>query len=68
MKSKSVSPDLSPIHTENNVLHKKIAGSSRSAIRLDFAMDMSIDNVVVERNENSINGYYLFLYFLILMF
>lgn len=69
MKSKSVSPpDMSPIHTtENNVLHKKIAGSSRSAIRLDFAMDMSIDNV--EKNENSINGYYLFLlYFLILKF
>ncbi|XP_050453036.1 protein aurora borealis isoform X2 [Cataglyphis hispanica] len=55
VKSKSVSPDLSPIHTENNVLHKKIADSSRSAIRLDFAMDMSIDNVVVERKENSIN-------------
>ncbi|KAL6432832.1 hypothetical protein ACFW04_006296 [Cataglyphis niger] len=54
VKSKSVSPDLSPIHTENNVLHKKIANSSHSAIRLDFAMDMSIDNVV-RRKENSIN-------------
>lgn len=60
---------MSPIHTtENNVLHEKIAGSSRSAIRLDFTMDMSIDNVIVEKSENLINGYYLFLYFSILKF
>lgn len=57
VKSKSVSPpDMSPIHTtENNELHEKIARCSRSAIRLDFAMDMSIDNVVVDKSENSIN-------------
>lgn len=70
VKSKSVSPpDMSPIHTtENNELHEKIARCSRSAIRLDFAMDMSIDNVVVDKSENSINGYYLFFYFSILKF
>ncbi|XP_029169713.1 LOW QUALITY PROTEIN: protein aurora borealis [Nylanderia fulva] len=57
VKSKSVSPpDISPIHTtENNELHEKIARCSRSAIRLDFAMDISIDNVVVDKSENSIN-------------
>lgn len=60
VKSKSVSPpDISPIHTiDNNVLCEKIARSSRSAIRLDFAMDMSIDNVVMDKSENSTNGYY----------
>lgn len=57
VKSKSISPDMSPIHTTgNNALHEKIARCSRSAIRLDFAMDMSIDNVVMEKSENSING------------
>ncbi|XP_070153366.1 protein aurora borealis [Polyergus mexicanus] len=56
VKSKSVSPDMSPIHIiENNVLHEKIAGSSRSAIRLDFTMDMSIDNVIMEKSKNLIN-------------
>lgn len=56
VKCKSVSPpDMSPIPTtENNVLYEKIARSSRSAIRLDFTMDMSIDNAVAEKSENSI--------------
>lgn len=64
IKSKSVlSPDMSPIHiTDKNVLCEKIARNSRSAIRLDFAMDMSIDNVVMDKSENSTNGYYLFLF------
>lgn len=65
VKSKSISPpDISPIHTtENNVLFEKIARNSRSAIRLDFAMDMSTDNVIMDKSENSTNGYYLFLLF-----
>ncbi|XP_072757902.1 uncharacterized protein Bora isoform X2 [Anoplolepis gracilipes] len=56
VKSKSVSPpDMSPIHTTENNVHEKIARNSRLAMRLDFAMDMSIDNVVVEKSDNSIN-------------
>lgn len=64
VKSKSISPpDMSPIHTtKSNVLCEKIARSSRSAIRLDFAMNMSIDNVVTDKSEDSTNGYYLFLF------
>ncbi|XP_012221144.2 protein aurora borealis [Linepithema humile] len=50
------SPNISPIYNaENNMLHEKVGHSSHSATQLDFMMDISMDNIPLEKKQISIN-------------
>ncbi|KAL6257461.1 hypothetical protein P5V15_011032 [Pogonomyrmex californicus] len=56
--SENLSPsNMSPIHNENDRLFERIEFCSRSASRLSFSMDMSIDGIE-RKNKNFINGYH----------
>jgi len=60
IKSENLSsPDISPIrNNENDMSYKRDEYCPRSITQLDFAMDISKDNVITEKNSISINDYY----------
>jgi len=60
IKSENLSsPDISPIHNnENDMSYKRDEYCLRSITQLDFAMDMSKDNIITEKSSIPINDYY----------
>ncbi|XP_026825611.1 protein aurora borealis isoform X2 [Ooceraea biroi] len=51
------SPDMSPIrNTKNDMSYKRDELYTCLATRLDSAMDMSIDNIIMEKSSNAINN------------
>lgn len=56
VKTKNLTPDISPIHNSgNDMSYKREEHYSRSATRLDFAMDVSVDNVIMENDSSAVN-------------
>lgn len=55
-KSEHLSPNISPIYNaENNMLYEKVGHSSHLATQLDLTMDISMDNISLEKNQISVN-------------